>query len=127
MKLQPIGAGPFALRIPNGKTSDFPVPVETGILLPDVAQENSGQEIQLPVEAKEQSKEYKKAVDTLNKTMDSYYTNLRFELHKKSGRYICKVVRSSDGTVVREIPPEKILDMVVLLKDMVGLVVDKFI
>lgn len=68
-----------------------------------------------------------KAVDLLNKTMESYNTELRFTLHKKSGEYMVKIIRTKDNSVVREIPPERVMDMVAYFKEVLGLIVDKFI
>lgn len=67
------------------------------------------------------------AVQKLNKTMEVYNTELRFSIHEKSGEYYVKVVNPVDNTVIREIPPEKILDMVAYFKEQLGIVVDKFI
>ncbi len=67
------------------------------------------------------------AVEQLNNTMRVYYTNLRFEIHEKSGEIMVKVLNSEDGSVVREIPPEKTLDMVAYFKEMLGLIIDKLI
>ncbi|MDO7788360.1 flagellar protein FlaG [Desulforamulus aquiferis] len=68
----------------------------------------------------------KSAVDKMNKTMETYNTELRFQLHEKSGEYIVKIINPKDDTVVREIPPEKVLDMVAYFKEMLGFMVDKF-
>lgn len=67
------------------------------------------------------------AVRQLNKTMETYNTELRFSLHEKSGEYYVKVINPVDKTVIREIPPKKVLDMVAYFKELLGIVVDKFI
>lgn len=68
-----------------------------------------------------------KAVQQINKTMETYNTEVRFSLHEKSGEYYVKVVNPIDNTVIREIPPEKVLNMVAYFKELLGIVVDKFI
>ncbi|MFZ5644554.1 MAG: flagellar protein FlaG [Bacillota bacterium] len=68
-----------------------------------------------------------KAVELINKTMESYNTELQFTLHKDSGEYMVKIINSKDHSVVREIPPERVLDMVAHFKKLLGIVVDKFI
>lgn len=78
-------------------------------------------------EEKNEDMSVDKAVDLLNKTMQSYNTELQFTLHKDSGEYIVKVINATDHTVIREIPPERVLDMVAHFKKMLGLIVDKFI
>ncbi|MFZ5647488.1 MAG: flagellar protein FlaG [Bacillota bacterium] len=72
-------------------------------------------------------KAVEKAVDLINKTMESYSTELQFTLHKASGEYMVKVINSKDHSVVREIPPERVLDMVAHFKKVLGLIVDEFI
>ncbi|TYO95491.1 flagellar protein FlaG [Desulfallas thermosapovorans] len=67
------------------------------------------------------------AISQLNDTMDSYTTGLRFELHEKSGEIMVKVINVEDDTVIREIPPEKVLDMVAYFKRVLGIIVDELI
>lgn len=67
------------------------------------------------------------AVDQLNKTMKAYSTELHFEIHEKSGEVMVKVINKDDHTVIREIPPEKVLNMVAYFKEALGIIVDKFI
>ncbi|WP_238492438.1 flagellar protein FlaG [Desulfotruncus alcoholivorax] len=73
------------------------------------------------------SQQLKQSVDALNKTMETYKTDIKFELHEKSGEYMIKVLNESDGTVIREIPPKKVLDMVAYFKELLGIIVDKLI
>jgi len=68
-----------------------------------------------------------KSVDLLNKIMVCYNTEVRFTLHKESGEYMIKVVNTSDDNIIREIPPKKVLDMVAYFKEILGIIVDKFI
>jgi len=71
--------------------------------------------------------ELKQAVEQLNNTMQAYSTKLHFEIHEKSGEMMVKVLNSEDGSVVREIPPERTLDMVAYFKEMLGIIIDKMI
>lgn len=66
------------------------------------------------------------AVNKMNRTMETYSTELRFQLHEKSGEYIVELINTKDNSVIREIPPERVLNMVAYFKEMLGLVVDKF-
>ncbi|MFZ5591476.1 MAG: flagellar protein FlaG [Bacillota bacterium] len=67
------------------------------------------------------------AVEKLNKTMETYGTELRFVYHEKSGEYMVKVISEKDKSVIREIPPHQVLEMVAYFKEMLGIIVDKFI
>lgn len=75
----------------------------------------------------EKQKSVENAVNLINKTMANYNTEIRFTLHKQSGEYLVKVINTTDDSVIREIPPERVLDMVAHFKRMLGLVVDRFI
>lgn len=67
------------------------------------------------------------AIHKINETMETYNTELRFVLHEKSGEMMVKVVNPKDNTVIREIPPEEILDIVADVKEMLGIIVNKLI
>jgi len=68
------------------------------------------------------------AVDSLNKTMKIFDRGLEFTIHEDTNRIIVRVVDRSDHNneeVIREIPPERILDMIAAFMDMIGLLVDQ--
>jgi len=67
------------------------------------------------------------AVGQINKTMETYNTELRFSIHEASGEVMVQVINTEDGSVIREIPPEPILEIVAYVKKMLGIIVDKFI
>lgn len=71
--------------------------------------------------------EIEQAVGQLNKTMRVYNTELHFEVHEKSGEIMVKVLNSNDQSVIREIPPERVLDMVAYFKEILGVVIDRMI
>lgn len=72
-------------------------------------------------------KAVEKAVELINKTMESYSTELQFALHKGSGEYAVKIINTKDNSVIREIPPERVLDMVAYFKKVLGIIVDEMI
>lgn len=72
-------------------------------------------------------KSVEKAVELINKTMESYSTELQFTLHKGSGEYIVRIINTKDHSVIREIPPERVLDMVAYFKKVLGIIVDEMI
>lgn len=66
------------------------------------------------------------AVDDLNKTMEVLDRSLQFSIHEGTNRVMVRVVDpSNDDEVIREIPPEKILDMMAEIKDAIGLLIDE--
>lgn len=72
-----------------------------------------------------------KATEVLNETMKIYNYHLEFKVHKGSGRMQVKVIDSENQKVIREIPPESILDCAArireLLDNMAGILVDEVV
>ncbi len=68
-----------------------------------------------------------KAIETLNNAVDVVERALEFSIHEDTNRIIVKVVDRSntEAEVIREIPPERILDMVAVFMDMIGLMFDQ--
>lgn len=50
---------------------------------------------------------------------------LRFDKHEQTGKWIVRVCDSRTDAVVKEIPPEKILDVVSRICELAGLLVDE--
>lgn len=70
-----------------------------------------------------------KSVEVLNKALKVANHHLEFRMHEASGRYSVKVVDSDTNEVIREIPPERMLDFSAKIKQMLddalGLLVDE--
>lgn len=67
------------------------------------------------------------AVEQANKTMETYRTELRFSIHEDSQEMMVEVINTADNSVIREIPPERILNFISHVKKMLGIIIDKFI
>ena len=71
----------------------------------------------------------KAAVDDLNKTVKQaspmHHTQLSFKYHEDTNRISITVTDSDTDGVIREIPPEKTLDMLAKAWEMAGLLVDE--
>ncbi|MCU6708438.1 flagellar protein FlaG [Paenibacillus sp. J5C_2022] len=66
-----------------------------------------------------------KAIEQAIKAMQGKATNLEFSVHEKTKQIAVKVLDSESGEVIREIPPEKILDFVAKLWEMAGIIIDE--
>jgi len=66
-----------------------------------------------------------KAIDKVNHTFEIQNRSLRFEIHDRLNEVIVMVVDSETEEVIREIPPEKLLDMFANLLELAGLLVDE--
>ncbi|NLB88191.1 MAG: flagellar protein FlaG [Syntrophomonadaceae bacterium] len=71
----------------------------------------------------------KQAIKTANEAMKISNYHLQFKLHEGSGRYQVKVIDSQTEEVIREIPPENLLEFSAMVKKMLdealGLLVDE--
>jgi len=72
-------------------------------------------------------KNLEKAIEKLNMMTELFNFKLQFRVHKETGRIFCKVVNPDTGEVVKEIPTEKILDMLGKMEEMAGLIIDKYV
>lgn len=69
--------------------------------------------------------EIKAAIGSVNKAINPYDRKLEFSVHEATRYISVKVIDTNTDEVIREIPPEKILDMVAKLWEMAGIIVDK--
>ena len=67
----------------------------------------------------------KKAVDKVNHTFEIQKRSLRFQIHDRLNEVIVEVIDSETKEVIREIPPEKLLDMFASMLELAGLLVDE--
>ncbi len=70
-------------------------------------------------------KELEKAVEGLNKWLQSGTTHLKFNLHEKLHEYYVQVIDDNTKEVIREIPSKKIMDMVAQMYETIGILVDE--
>ena len=68
--------------------------------------------------------EIKKAVDEINKKMLSHSEAI-FGIHDKTNRVTIKIVDKDTKEVIKELPPEKTLDMLARVWEMAGILVDE--
>lgn len=70
-------------------------------------------------------KELETQIETMNQMMDVKDTGLKFNFHEDLDRIYVQVVDRQTEEVVREIPPEKFLDMISSMLEFVGLMIDQ--
>ena len=71
------------------------------------------------------SEKIKSAVDTINKQIAMRHTNCSFKYHDDTNRISITVKNADTDEVIREIPPEKALDMLAKAWELAGLMVDE--
>lgn len=71
-----------------------------------------------------QAGELPKIVEQMNKAIQAFSNSIRFEVHEDH-RIVIRVIDMTSGEIVREIPPEKLLDTFNRMEDLVGLLLDQ--
>lgn len=65
-----------------------------------------------------------KAVDKANESFEPFNRRFEISMHDKIKAVMIKVIDSKNDQVIREIPAEKILDMVANMLEVAGILVD---
>lgn len=65
------------------------------------------------------------AVDSINNSIEHINRTLRFSLHEDTQQMIVRVVNIATDEVIKEIPPEDVLDTVARIREMIGLLIDE--
>lgn len=69
------------------------------------------------------NEQIRKAVEQMNKSMGN--SEAIFGVHEGTNRVTIKIVDKSTKEVIKELPPEKTLDMIARIWDMAGILVDE--
>lgn len=69
------------------------------------------------------NEQIKKAVETMNKKMS--HSEAVFGIHEGTNRVTIKIVDKDTKEVIKELPPEKTLDMIAKVWEMAGILVDE--
>lgn len=70
-------------------------------------------------------KQWIEVIERANKALEGAYTTFEFSIHEKTKEIMVKVVDKETHKVLREFPPEKILDLVAKIWEMAGIIVDE--
>ena len=70
-----------------------------------------------------QNEQVKKAVEQLNKNMS--HSEAIFGIHEGTNRVTIKIVDRGTKELIKELPPEKTLDMIAKVWEMAGILVDE--
>lgn len=69
--------------------------------------------------------EVEKTVESLQAVARALNTRLSFEVDENTGKNIIRVIDSESGEVIRQIPPQEMLDIVSKLKSVIGVLFDR--
>ena len=64
-------------------------------------------------------------IEKANKDFIVYDRKFEFSIHEKTKQIMIKVIDATNDEVIRELPPEKVLDMVAAMWEVAGIIVDR--
>lgn len=110
-----------------GNMSPSPQPVKDPVVDPprEVFVQVGSENIKIGEYPPDSQFRVEESVEHLNRELKSMETNLRFSIHKKTKQIMVKIIDTNTNEVVREIPSEKVLDMVAAMMERAGLFMDK--
>ncbi|MGM0607897.1 MAG: flagellar protein FlaG [Candidatus Muiribacteriota bacterium] len=62
-------------------------------------------------------------IEKINKVIDIFDKKLNFSVHEETGRIVIKVT-DVDDNIIRQIPPEKMLNISAKFNEIIGLIID---
>ncbi len=65
------------------------------------------------------------AIEKANKAIEGTNNYVKYSIHEKTHQIMVKIINKETDEVIKELPPEKILDMVANMLELAGLVVDE--
>jgi len=115
--------GTDAARLIERTVERPPVPVNTSQRTNQPVEENKPQEESKSAPLSE--KTIISAIEKANRALVFSNRALEFSVHEKTKEIMVKVIDTETKEVIREIPSEKILDMVANILEMAGILVDE--
>ena len=110
------------------ESSSAPAETATPVAVKPIAGQQQGEgQIQADGGKQPSDEEVKAAIEQANKRAKTVFghANAEFSYHEATKRISVKIVDQDTNEVIREIPPEKTLDMISKMWELAGLVVDE--
>ena len=89
----------------------------------DSQQKGAGKQMDQQAKEQHNNEQIKKAVEQMNKSM--FNSEAVFGIHEGTNRVTIKIVDRDTKEVIKELPPEKTLDMIAKVWEMAGILVDE--
>lgn len=88
-------------------------------------QTNQSEEQRFTEDKRFSEKEVIDLIEKANKDIITYDRRLEFSIHEKTKQIMVKIIDVKTDEIIRELPPEKILDMVGAMWEFAGIIVDR--
>ncbi len=112
----------------NVKSVSKVEPVKLQKINPNIRTDKTTEHRKFPDKEEEDytKEEVERAVSSTNRLLnDEHKTQYKFEVHEGTGRVMVNLVDTNTKEVIKEIPPEKILDLVANIWERLGILVDE--
>lgn len=110
----------------EGQKTEVQPMVDANTLAVEMAQKKGEDGLQQELNQQQVSPEQiKKAVEDVNRKITSQNSELQFGIHEGTNRITIKVIDKDTKKVIKELPPEKTLDMIAKAWELAGLMVDE--
>lgn len=122
---RPVQTSKVSSETTDGNTANVAVPkLDSNTMAVAKNYESSNKQNQEKEENAQASNErIKKAVENLNKSLND--VEAVFGVHEKTDRVTIKIVDKKTKETIKELPPEKTLDMIAKVWELAGLLVDE--
>lgn len=116
----------------TSNTGSIPAILKTNVHNQDTEVDNHNSQIAAKITApgstNRQQPGIEETVEQLQKAIDAIQgppRTLEFSIHEKTNAIMIKVLNKETGDLIREVPPEKILDLAARMMEITGIIVDK--
>jgi flagellar protein FlaG len=116
------------MEIKNISTSNIIAQTKNLDNIAGTAERDSKATSGMPFDKKDNTKfekEINSSVEKANKILFKNNTHLQFKIHKETNDVIIKIIDDETGDILKEIPPEKFVDMIAKITEVAGIFVDE--
>ncbi|NQX47198.1 flagellar protein FlaG [Paenibacillus tritici] len=128
MDVRLAGAGNYGAK-PTEKGNKIEKKNDINTSLPVINQASSNEDLKkmenqgIPISLGEE--QVVKALDRALKALEGPSTTLEVSMHKQTNTIMVKILNKETGELIREIPPEKTLDLVANMMQIAGIIIDE--
>jgi flagellar protein FlaG len=67
----------------------------------------------------------KESVNALNKTLEAIDKKYEFSIHEETDRPVVRVYDRNSGEIIKQIPPEEVLNILTKIRELIGIFIDE--
>lgn len=118
-----IRGGSSGAAIERKPNLERPKPVKSEVKSQEIKKANK--EFNPQVEKQLREEDLIGVIEKANKEFIVYDRKFEFSIHEKTKQIMIKVIDATNDEVIRELPPERVLDMVAAMWEVAGIIVDR--